>query len=211
MGKFYDKLTQLESYEFKRAILSFAIFDLIHLGCAIPSLIVAYSYNPIDALMAAECLVEIVLSLILIAFIAVLVEHNDHGIPFGYAYGFAWLVASSSLFIPLSFSLPEVLSGDWIGSEGISLSLISVSMGLSLLMLLTAAVALLRCKNPRSWRIWTSISLGLCFPLVITTFAGEFFVGREQPLTILFCIRDLAPLAPAILGFSFLWKKESKQ
>lgn len=195
----------------KRVTLGFAAFDIWHILTSLALLIYAYVTRPIDALLAAECGVEIVFALLLILFITTLVRHNDHGISFPMAYGFAWLVAVASLFVPLSFSIPEIIVSDWPEEEVVGLVLTIVSIVLSFLCFVLVFLALPTNHRIIRWRRLITAAVVLIIVLVPVLIVHEFFVERSMFERVVSAIADVAPLIPAISALSFLWRKDSKE
>ena len=73
-----DNDTESRNLELRRfarnAYIGFSIFDIIHIVCSVLVLIYIYANDAVHPIVAAECCVEIVFSLLLIAFIAALAK-----------------------------------------------------------------------------------------------------------------------------------------
>lgn len=192
----------------KRIHIGFAIFDAVHIVCAIVLLILAFEEPMLNSLAIAECNVEIGFSLLLIVFIASLVEHTTNKAMFRSAYNFAWLTAMGSVMIPLSFSLPVIVTSAWSTTrEVITLTLDVAAMLICFLSFLMFLFSIINSHNIRRWRLAISFAMFASFPLAAICFAEDLMLDYTPAALAFELIKDLAPLAPAILGLT-LWNSE---
>ena len=191
-------------------LTGFAVFDIIHLVCAITLLIIAYAERPINAMEGAECLVEIVFSILLICFINAMQHHHKYLEHPQMTYTLGYLTASASLFVPLSFSLPEIIEGEWSGSFQIAASLITACIAIAFLCFLFFFLALVFSRNPGLWRAFVIAGLCAMIVLVPIQFAMEFYTKEQAVILTFHLIKSVAPLAFAPLGISLVAHKESR-
>lgn len=190
----------------RRAFFGFTVFDAFHLICATILMILSYLESPIDALSAAECGAEIVFSFLLVAFIASLAEHNEHSRSFRPLYGFAWLTAVASLFVPLTFSIPEIVIHDyselWMENAAIMLTVFAMIFYFAAFVLLF--IASFFGRRSQFWSLMIYIAMILVLTGTTLKFASNFFFPESVAKLIVEAIKDLAPITPAVLGFT-LW------
>ena len=202
---------QSASWSATRAFLiGFAIFDIIHLVCAIVLIVFAYAEKPIADMEAAECFVEIVFSILLMCFINAMQHHHksvDHP---RVTYTLGYLTASASLFVPLSFSLPEIIEGDWTGSYSVALSLVLACIVIAFLCFFCFFLALLSSRRPKVWGLCVLLGLCMMICLVPVEIASEFYT-KESTVTFIFhVIKAFAPLSFAPLGIILVAKRNAR-
>lgn len=190
-----------------RTYIGFTIFDVLHIVCAIVLLVFAVQKSPINEMEAAECNVEIIMSLLLIAFIASLAKFQANKELFHASYTFAWLCALASIMIPLSFSIPEIIYATWEGHKEIAATLVLIfALVLSFVAFAIFLVSLFFKKKPRYWNDVVHVALILVLVLSTLCVVEDFLLEERTPVERVFCcIKDLAPVVPAVLGLS-LWK-----
>ena len=191
----------LELRRFARnAYIGFSILDIIHIVCSVLVLIYIYANDAVHPIVAAECCVEIVFSLLLIAFIAALAKKSDHE-TFHALYTYSWLVAVASMLVPMTFAIPEIVAGNWADHyEAIGLTTSLVSMVLILISFLLLLATMFDWKNAVSWNKLIRVALVLVIVSSLAEFGMEFTLGKSNFELVVNCIKDLAPLVPAIMG-----------
>ena len=188
-----------------RAFIGFTIFDVIHIVCAVILMVRAYQDSPIDAMLAAECGTEIVFSILLVAFIASLAEHNRHHETFHALYTVAWLVAVASLLVPISFLIPEFFT--FTPTNGIEVALLVLELASLLLFFASMVLLFIAAMKPNKIVMWNRL---IHWALIITMVgtAAQIVIDCLHPenalILVLDIIKDCAPLVPGILGFT-LW------
>ncbi len=191
-------------------LLAFAAFDIIHLLCAIVLIVIAYTSRPISAMEAAECMVEIVLSILLICFINAMQHHHKYLDHPQITYTLGYLTASASLFVPLSFSLPEVIEGDWTGSYVTAMILVVSCLIIAFLAFLSFFLSLISVHSGNIWRLLVIIGLCMMIILVPVQFAMEFFI-QESPVVLTFhLLKAFAPMVFAPLGIYLVAGNKSR-
>jgi len=191
----------------RRAYLGFTVFDLVHIACAITLIVFASNERPIDALEFAESLVEIIFSLLLMTFIAVLAKHNHNRQQFNTLYTFAWLVATASLLSSSVFFVPEILMGTWSATEVLSLTLELVALTLGLVTFALTMVALLLSRNAAKWKRAMIAPLIAVMVFASAQCACNFALIKEVPILLVECVKDLVPFVPAIMGLIMVFEK----
>lgn len=107
----------------------FAIFDFIHIIVGIALYVILMLHKRHHLLELAECIVEVIISVILIGFVDVLAEGKDSEEAPRRYFSFAWIVASSSLLIPSLFNISILTEVEGLGlSEGMSLANIVIEV-----------------------------------------------------------------------------------
>ncbi len=191
-------------------LFGFAGFDIIHLVCAVTLLIFAYAKKPIEDMEAAECMVEIVFSILLMCFINAMQHHHKKVDLPQVTYTLGYLTASASLFVPLSFSLPEIIEGDWDGSRPIALTLVGICFIIALLCFLSFFFALIFSGKAKVWRVFVIFGLCMMIALVPVQFASYFYRGHEAILLVFHGIKSFAPLCFAPLGIYLVVGQKSR-
>lgn len=194
----------------RRAFLGFTAFDIIHLVCAVSMMIFAYLQNPIKQMLAAECGTEIALSLLLVAFIKSLAEQNHHHDSFHALFTFAWLTAAASLFLPASFTIPEVFAVNWDDAREVAaINLNMFYLGVALIAFaLLVVCSFMNNKRSKRWNVLIRIAMVLILVSVPLEIASKLIMPEEPFVAVFATIKALAPITPAILCFT-LWKEPS--
>ena len=203
----------------------FALYDIIHIFCAVSFLVLIINDNANVALdngfvqskilleMADE-FTELVMSFALIFFIKFIYEAktttNARNL-----YSFAWLIVSISLAIPSTFELPFLYMFPWPENYGLPLYVItSIDTYLPLAAFLSFLICLTLFSKEKHWRIALNIGMGLLCLFSLTS--ATVYIAQETALgglkfsyqticRFLFCS---APLFPSIMTFLSLYKKE---
>ncbi len=210
-----DRLNEGEGFiaETKYDFLGFSIYDILHIVFAIVFLVVAFiKREGFCEMEVGESFVEIVFSILLIAFILEMVKKHHEAATTRRFYTFAWLSACAALLVPESFGIPHLVSSvidDGVFIHHEILRLIEISFSL-----ISFVLFLLSLKKADSGKGWTpSILMAMIFfvltvPLAIT----RLFLANEHEPILLVCyvIKDLAPVAPFAFALYGLIK-EMKQ
>lgn len=193
---------------YTRAFIGFTIFDFLHLSIAIALLVHAYLQRPMAAMAAAECMVEIVFSFLLMAFISALAHHKSNATTFHALYAYCWLVATASLLVPLTFAIPTLATGQWDAlEESVALSSIIVSMSLAFVSFTLFLITLIFWEKRKRWNRIIVIALVAIMATATAQFCSEFFFGLDAWELSLECVKDLAPVPAAILGLTLTANK----
>ena len=191
-----------------RAFVGFTVVDVIHVVCAVALLIYAYSSDPVLDLLAAQCGTEIVFSLLLVAFIASLAEHNEHHDSFHALYTFAWLTALASLLVPSSFSIPELSTVNWTNhSEALVVTLDIAYIVCILAAFVCTFITSFVSKRNKTWNRLIHVSMILVLISVPLEICSVLLVGEHQMTMVFESIKALAPIVPAVLSLT-LWKND---
>ena len=189
----------------RRGFIGFTIFDIIHIVCALALLIKVYASGSRDQLLAAECSVEIVFALLLVAFIDALAKHDTNVKVFRALYTFAWLTAVASLFLPMSFAIPRLVYFD--STDPVELAEFAsdvIAMILTLSAFLLMLITMTGWKKATTWKKLMRVALILVICVSVAEFAMEFVGGHDTFNLIVECISDLAPMIPAIIGLTLI-------
>ncbi len=188
-----------------RTFIGFTIFDALHIICAVAKLVLAFNEPVVDEIIIAQCNVEIVLSLLLFAFIASLAKFQSNKELFHASYTYAWLCAFASVMVPLSFLIPRLLEATWEGHQEIAqYVLLIIALVLSLILFCVFLASLIFKKKSRRWTNIIRVALILVLVLPPLTLTLDILVGGQPFDVALECIKDLAPVFPAVIGLS-LW------
>lgn len=206
--------------------IGFAIYDILHIFCAIVFLILAIEGRDVTldsgelnanlALEVADEFTELIISFVLIFFVIFIYRSQTEKTQMVY-YTFAWLIVSMSLLIPATFDIPSL----YIYNHGAIYStcvyvLRNFNLYLPLAGFLLFLLALLFAHEPKKWRIVLDLGIAMVICFSITSTAvyvseqlheGTYFAHPLQ--TILRHIFLLAPLIPSFLTlFSLRYAKK---
>lgn len=206
--------------------LGFAIYDLIHIFCAISFLILILVENANVALDSgalqmsiflemADEFTELILSFTLIFFI-IFIYKAKTATNARSLYSFAWLLVSLSLFIPSTFDIPSLYMFPWPDYYSHSLWVImNIDTFVPAAAFLSFLICLALIQKEKRWRIALDFGMGfLClFSITSTTvyvmeeieLYGGLTFSYQIVCRFLFCA---APLVPSILTFISLYNKE---
>ena len=193
----------------ERAFLGFTIFDIVHILCAVALLIFAFVYKPVDAVKVAESCTEIVMSLLLIAFIDALAKHDEYSKGFKRIYTFAWLVLVASLLIPATFMIPEFFEGQWPEPEVARyLTLLIIRLVLILSVFVVLMLTIFDHLHKIGWLRIMHIAMVLTILYSAFSLTIAFFTIENVAEGIVEFIKETAPLVPSIIGLT-LWRNRS--
>ena len=191
-------------------IYGLTIFDIIHIVTSAILFFYVISKDEIDLLETAECLVEIVFSLLLICFIRSMSNHHQSIDKPNVTYLMGYLVASASLLLPLSFALPEYLKGGLPSDNTPATILEIICLTLASLCFLSFFFALFFSEYKKIWLALSLVGLFSMLLLVPHELAMQFFFHESVLPLVISCIRSTAPLFVAPFGILvFLNKKEN--
>lgn len=195
--------------------LGFALYDLIHIFCAIAFIIFALNEKNIVldsgevtadfAIELADEFTELIMSLLLIVFIIFIYHSKTQKTQMSY-YTFAWMLVSLSLLIPATFEIAPL----YVSHQGPTYSLgifilRNINLYLPLVAFLSFVVALVIVSHGKLWHLFLNIGifsmmLFACTSLSVYTIeqseAGDLAFSFQTFLRYLFC---LAPFAPGLL------------
>ena len=192
-------------------LISFALFDIIHLVCATALVIIAFNERPIDIVDAGEAFIEIVFALLLISFINAMQHHHrsiDHP---QVTFTLGCLTASASLFVPLTLFIPEVVDADWSVPHPWLLVMMTVTISLSALCFALFFIALRFSKKPRAWRIFIVLGLAVMVSLGPIEFAFDFYNGATGMVLVFRAIKSIAPIVFAPTGILLVLRRKSSE
>lgn len=140
----------------RRAYIGFTIFDAIHIICGIVLIVLGCRSNPIDAFAIAEHSVIILLSILLIAYIAALAKPSHDHDAFHGAYTYAWLVATAGIIVPSLFSIPYIAMGEWEFSVYAAIGLEVAALVVAAIIFAIFFLVLFNYRKQKFWRraIW---------------------------------------------------------
>lgn len=191
----------------RRAYIGFTIFDAIHIICGIVLIVLGCRSNPIDAFAIAEHSVIILLSILLIAYIAALAKPSHDHDAFHGAYTYAWLVATAGIIVPSLFSIPYIAMGEWEFSVYAAIGLEVAALVVAAIIFAIFFLVLFNYRKQKFWRRAIWLPLSLIILLSILLFVSEFFVDVSVEERVFDCVEDLAPIIPAVLGFTMFRNK----
>lgn len=193
--------------------LGFALYDLIHITCALIELIFViqnkdnYANEELVILTADEC-TELILSFTLIFFIICIyrakTETNTRSL-----YTFAWLLVSLSLIIPATYEIPSLyLYETERNSYPVLFLYQNILLYLTLLIFLSVLLALANVANhPRTWWVFLCISMGGAIAysvFYLLAYFREMYLLNSMAFTwntVLNIFFGLAPIVPALFAW----------
>jgi hypothetical protein len=193
--------------------LGFALYDLIHITCALIELVFIimnkseYSNEELVIEVADE-FTELILSFALIFFIVFIfkakTETNTRSL-----YTFAWLMVSLSLVIPATYSIPSLyLYSSELNNYPVIYAYENVLLYLSLLIFLSVLFSLANVANhPHAWWIFLCISMAGTI-LYSVFYLLDYFRTLQildelsyTPVMILSVMFGLAPIVPSLFAW----------
>jgi hypothetical protein len=193
--------------------LGFALYDLIHITCAIIELVfiilnkTQYSNEELVIEVADE-FTELILSFALIFFIIFIfkakTETNTRSL-----YTFAWLMVSLSLIIPATYTIPSLyLYSSELNNFPVIYAYENVLLYLSLLIFLAVLFSLANVANhPHAWWVFLCVSMGGTI-LYSVFYLLDYFRTLQTlnelvftPTMILSVLFGLAPIVPSLFAW----------
>lgn len=190
------------------ATIGFTLFDLSHIIVGIYFFELAFrAQGGTFVYDVAASATQIVLSVLLLLFIMVILEHNTKPEETHRYFAFAWLVACVSTLLPEVFRLPSFINGTSNGSLGLLIARIAISGAA----FLAFGGALFTHHEGKLWK-----GLLLSGVILIVSFVPIYFVDvfdeasiRGVSWFVFAIIEGIAPLYPAALTVvSFFHRKK---
>ena len=190
--------------EFLPTFLGFTIYDLIHLICSSILLGLAYAHRSGDWLVeASKASAEIMISLLLVAFILTMAKKRENPKEVEKAFYFAWLTAAAGLALSSSCMIPYLIEeAAWRVPVDPELACFGVAIGLTFTAFILFFASLFVRPEKMPKHVLCVVAMFLILLSVPLSIVGDCLYNHEPFERVVAILVDLAPLFMIGIGLS---------